>query len=282
MDRSNTTDGSPPCHRGFTSSSSLSSSTPSASSPPSSPTTTPTPQLLRQGDHRFRDSASTPLLGGRPAALSPPPPSSAAYRYDFPSAIMEKFNRFAVPSEPGLTNAQLMLQNEDLKPVEAERRVWTSKNFVFFWISDSFNISMSFLLLLLLIFESPKQKKTATTMKKADKFHFPPNNRHMDDFLFQHRRRLILVAVLALRLGRLRNHRRLRRAHRSHRSEIPPQLSRHRSSILWHLGRSLARPQSRRHGMYMVWCARLDRRDVRLPDDSIDLAFVGCIWSGRE
>ncbi|EMF17950.1 uridine permease Fui1 [Sphaerulina musiva SO2202] len=54
---------------------------------------------------------------------------------------MEKFNRFAVPSEPGLTNAQLMLQNEDLKPVEAERRVWTSKNFVFFWISDSFNIN---------------------------------------------------------------------------------------------------------------------------------------------
>lgn len=72
---------------------------------------------------------------------------------------MEKFNRFAVPSEPGLTNAQLMLQNEDLKPVEAERRVWTSKNFVFFWISDSFNISMSLLLvLLLLISESPKQK----------------------------------------------------------------------------------------------------------------------------
>lgn len=71
---------------------------------------------------------------------------------------MEKFNRFAVPSEPGLTNAQLMLQNEDLKPVEAERRVWTSKNFVFFWISDSFNISMSLLLLLLSISESPKQK----------------------------------------------------------------------------------------------------------------------------
>lgn len=72
---------------------------------------------------------------------------------------MEKFNRFAVPSEPGLTNAQLMLQNEDLKPVEAERRVWTSKNFVFFWISDSFNISMSILLLLLWISESPKRKK---------------------------------------------------------------------------------------------------------------------------
>lgn len=162
MDRSNTTDGSPPCHRGFTSSSSssLSSSTPSASSSPSSPTTTPTPQLLRQADHRSRDSESTPLLGGRPAGLSPPPPSSSAYRYDFPSAIMEKFNRFAVPSEPGLTNAQLMLQNEDLKPVEAERRVWTSKNFVFFWISDSFNISMSLLLLwLLLTSESPKRKK---------------------------------------------------------------------------------------------------------------------------
>ena len=84
---------------------------------------------------------STPLLGGQ--ALS-------SYRY-YTSLIMEKvtdskvsraLERCAVPSPPGLTNAQLMLQNEDLKPVEPERRVWTSKNFIFFWISDSFNISM--------------------------------------------------------------------------------------------------------------------------------------------
>ena len=65
-------------------------------------------------------------------------------------SIMEKvrqskFARFvdklAVESEPGLTNAQLMLANFDLKPVEPERRQWRSRNFVAFWIADSFNIN---------------------------------------------------------------------------------------------------------------------------------------------
>ncbi|KAK8214833.1 uracil permease [Zalaria obscura] len=46
-----------------------------------------------------------------------------------------------VAHEPGLTNAQLMLANEDLKPVEPARRTWGSWNFVAFWISDSFNIN---------------------------------------------------------------------------------------------------------------------------------------------
>lgn len=67
--------------------------------------------------------------------------------------------RLAVESEPGLTSTQLMLTNgmmpatficglrpnivllEDLKPVEPARRVWTWKNFVAFWIADSFNIN---------------------------------------------------------------------------------------------------------------------------------------------
>ncbi|KAI5369300.1 Putative purine-cytosine permease [Septoria linicola] len=57
------------------------------------------------------------------------------------SKVSRTLDRLAVPSEPGLTNAQLMLANEDLKPVEPERRVWTHKNFIFFWISDSFNIN---------------------------------------------------------------------------------------------------------------------------------------------
>lgn len=50
-------------------------------------------------------------------------------------------NKLAVESEPGLTNGQLMLANHDLKPVEPERRVWGSHNFVYFWIADSFNIN---------------------------------------------------------------------------------------------------------------------------------------------
>lgn len=67
-------------------------------------------------------------------------------------------SKLAVSSEPGLTNAQLMLHNFDLKPgkwqlywgetgahadmilVEPERRQWGAWNFVGFWISDSFNI----------------------------------------------------------------------------------------------------------------------------------------------
>lgn len=39
-------------------------------------------------------------------------------------------DKLAVKSEPGLTHAQLMLANEDLKPVEPERRQWRSRNFV--------------------------------------------------------------------------------------------------------------------------------------------------------
>ncbi|KNG81149.1 uracil permease [Aspergillus nomiae NRRL 13137] len=46
-----------------------------------------------------------------------------------------------VPSEPGLTNTQLMLTNHDLRPVEPERRQWKWFNFVAFWIADSLNIN---------------------------------------------------------------------------------------------------------------------------------------------
>ena len=49
--------------------------------------------------------------------------------------------KLRVNAEPGLTNAQLMLTNDDLKPVEPERRQWRSRNFVAFWIADSFNIN---------------------------------------------------------------------------------------------------------------------------------------------
>ena len=72
------------------------------------------------------------------------------------------FDKLAVESEPGLTNAQLLLTNHDLKPgmpliltqsetrtracadihitVEPERRQWGPWNFVGFWVADSFNI----------------------------------------------------------------------------------------------------------------------------------------------
>ncbi|PGH17589.1 hypothetical protein AJ80_04768 [Polytolypa hystricis UAMH7299] len=50
-------------------------------------------------------------------------------------------SKLAVHSEDGLTNAQRMLANDDLKPVEPERRQWGPWNFVGFWVADSFNIN---------------------------------------------------------------------------------------------------------------------------------------------
>lgn len=73
--------------------------------------------------------------------------SDESFFFDF---IMEKVkstkfahfvDKLAVESEPGLTNAQLMLNNHDLKPVEPQRRQWGAWNFVGFWIADSFNIN---------------------------------------------------------------------------------------------------------------------------------------------
>jgi len=42
------------------------------------------------------------------------------------SHFMEKIT---VESEPGLTGKQLLLTNEDLKPVEPARREWRARNF---------------------------------------------------------------------------------------------------------------------------------------------------------
>jgi NCS1 family nucleobase:cation symporter-1 len=45
---------------------------------------------------------------------------------------MERLRAFgekiAVESEPGLTSKQLLLTNEDLKPVEPARRQWRGRN----------------------------------------------------------------------------------------------------------------------------------------------------------
>jgi len=72
--------------------------------------------------------------------------SDESFFFDF---IMEKVkntrlaywaNKLAVESEPGLTNAQLMLNNHDLKPVEPERRQWGAWNFVGFWYAVLFSL----------------------------------------------------------------------------------------------------------------------------------------------
>ena len=50
------------------------------------------------------------------------------------SKVGRLVDKLAVESEPGLTNAQLLLTNHDLKPVEPVRRQWGAWNFVGFWI----------------------------------------------------------------------------------------------------------------------------------------------------
>ncbi|KAK7908027.1 hypothetical protein PG985_015330 [Apiospora marii] len=57
------------------------------------------------------------------------------------SRLAQWADKLAVDNEDGLTTAQLMLTNNDLKPVEPERRQWGPWNFVGFWIADSFNIN---------------------------------------------------------------------------------------------------------------------------------------------
>jgi NCS1 family nucleobase:cation symporter-1 len=90
--------------------------------------------VFEAADFRIRGDAH-PLAYRFPAYHS----SDESYFFDF---IMEKVkstkladfvDRLAVDSEPGLTNAQLMLNNHDLKPVEPERRQWGPWNFVGFW-----------------------------------------------------------------------------------------------------------------------------------------------------
>lgn len=60
---------------------------------------------------------------------------------DKESRLSRAIRALEVRHEPGLTDTQLMLSNEDLKPVEPARRQWGSWHFVAFWLADSFNIN---------------------------------------------------------------------------------------------------------------------------------------------
>jgi hypothetical protein len=85
----------------------------------------------------------TPPRTRSPAALRDYNPS-----YENPSllsVVMEKVkssrlvywaDKLATTSEPGLSSAELMLTNEDLKPVEPEHRTWGTWNFIYFWICE--------------------------------------------------------------------------------------------------------------------------------------------------
>jgi NCS1 family nucleobase:cation symporter-1 len=45
-------------------------------------------------------------------------------------------NFLEAPNPRGLDHKQLFIENEDLKPVEAGRRLWKARNFATFWIAD--------------------------------------------------------------------------------------------------------------------------------------------------
>ncbi|KIY70484.1 NCS1 nucleoside transporter family [Cylindrobasidium torrendii FP15055 ss-10] len=49
--------------------------------------------------------------------------------------------KLEVAHEPGLSHKDIFLSNEDLQPVPPEKRTWKSRNFVAFWLADSFNIN---------------------------------------------------------------------------------------------------------------------------------------------
>ncbi|KAF7712181.1 Cytosine/purines, uracil, thiamine, allantoin permease family protein [Penicillium ucsense] len=57
------------------------------------------------------------------------------------SRIKWALKKAEVTQESGLSNAQMMLTNEDLRPVDPERRQWSWLNYIAFWIADSLNIN---------------------------------------------------------------------------------------------------------------------------------------------
>ncbi|KAK4704084.1 nucleobase:cation symporter-1, NCS1 family, partial [Phenoliferia sp. Uapishka_3] len=45
------------------------------------------------------------------------------------------------PSPEGLTGAERFLQNDDLLPVPESQRLWKTRNYLAFWLADSFNVN---------------------------------------------------------------------------------------------------------------------------------------------
>lgn len=59
-----------------------------------------------------------------------------------PSSFWQRLIKtLEVQPRGGLSTAQMFLYNHDLRPVEEARRQWSWYNYVFLWISDSFNIN---------------------------------------------------------------------------------------------------------------------------------------------
>ncbi|KIX92337.1 uncharacterized protein Z520_11945 [Fonsecaea multimorphosa CBS 102226] len=91
-------------------------------------------------DGLSRREAAEPLLSQSKDLVGLPSEIPTMPRFH-KSTAARLLSMLQTESEPGLTNAQLMLTNHDLKPVEPQRRQWTAWSFVAFWIADSFNIN---------------------------------------------------------------------------------------------------------------------------------------------
>lgn len=80
----------------------------------------------------------------------------------------------------------------------------------------------------------------------------------MDDLLVQHSGRLVLVAVLALCLGRLCYRRLLVLHDWTHRCNIPHLVSSREQELVRYLGIAVAGLQSSCHGLRVVWRPGVD------------------------
>lgn len=179
------------------------------------------------------------------------------------SKVARFVDSFAVESEPGLTNTQLMLTNHDLKSVEPERRQWGAWNFAGLWIGTSSKMTC--------IAHDWSSIGSHTNTQNSRLL----QHQHMDDIFFHdHQFRSILVAILALCLDRLLHLRSLRLPNRPDRSEISYWLLGRHEVLLRYLGLPVARFQQSRNGMCMVRSSGLDWRHLREVDDTVHLDFL--------
>lgn len=240
-----------------------------------------TPTRARRHSTRTLDSAFESVNGG--SQLIVHHSSDESTFFDF---MMEKVrgtkvaywaDRMAVESEPGLTNAQLMLHNHDLKPGMWKRfgnyqtllilhsRGGTSTmgplefcrflgcGFVQYCKSGLFMCE-----------DSLWENDRLTILSE-----------HLDDFLFYDQRLWsFMVAIMALCLAWLHFRSLLRLHDWPNRCYLPHLLPCCVSILLRHLGCSLASVQQSCYGMYLVWSSGMDWRELYPSHDLIDLAIL--------